>query len=162
MKRLVYIWMIVAISLAGCSKSLSPEESVAIRETVQSQEYVFTAESVSPASGRNMPLTPGYDLVVTQKAVIATLPYFGRAYSVPIDPAAAGIRFTSKKFRYSAATNARGEVDILIEPEDVVGVQQLRLNISSVGHATLQVTSRDRQAITFYGSIVQNKAATLE
>jgi hypothetical protein len=158
MKRWLYITAF--LSLAACSKSLSPEETKAIEQTVSSQAYIFKAESVSPLSGRNIQLTPGYDLQVSNNTVIAMLPYFGRAYTAPIDPAQGGIRFTSKRFRYSSTANNKGEWDILITPEDVSDVQQLRLSVSSGGRATLNVTSRDRQAITFYGYITQNKVAT--
>jgi hypothetical protein len=160
MNRLLPIIMITCIGLASCGRSLSPEETLAIQQIENSRDYIFKAESVSPLSGRNMPLSPGYDLQVTPKAVIAMLPYFGRGYAVPTDPAQGGIRFTSKRFQYSSEKNAKGELDVLIIPGDVNDVQQLRIHITSGVQATLSVTSRDRQAITFYGYVTQNKVAT--
>jgi hypothetical protein len=162
MRHWMNIVIVATITLAACNKSLTPEETQGIHETVAAQSYIFRAQSVSPLSGSNIQLSPGYDLQVTPNAVIATLPYYGRAYTAPVDPSAGGIRFTSKRFKYTATQNSKGEMDIMIIPEDVPEVKQLNLHISSRGGATLNVTSRDRQAITFYGEVIKTKIATAE
>ena len=57
------------------------------QQIVESKNYIFKAESVNPQRGRFRYLTSAeYDLVVTSDTVIAYLPYFGRAYSAPINP----------------------------------------------------------------------------
>lgn len=162
MKRLLYICMIAA-GLTACNKSINPQqESTAVQQSVNAQQYTFTATSASPLGGRNVQLTSGYDLEVSQHAVVAILPYYGRAYTAPIDPNYGGVRFNSKRFRYTATQDAKGSWDILIVPEDVPDVQQLRLNITSDGHATLYVTNTNRQAISYDGYISKNKVATAE
>src|SRR5882672_9273272 len=61
-------------------------KKAAISNMVDSQSYVFKAQSATPMSGRNRQLTSDYDLKVTKDQVVSYLPYFGRAYSAPIDP----------------------------------------------------------------------------
>jgi hypothetical protein len=104
-------------------------------------------------SGRVRQLTPDYDLKITKSSIVSYLPYFGRAYSAPLDPTQGGIQFTSKDFEYTATPRNKGGWDVLIKPKDYRDVQQMTLTISSTGYATLQVTSINRQPISFNGYI---------
>jgi|SRR5882757_1320131 len=134
------------------------EKTAAIKNLVDSQNYVFKAQSAMPMSGRTRQLTSDYDLKVTHSQVVSYLPYFGRAYTAPIDPSQGGIQFTSKDFDYSVVARKKGGWDIQIKPKDYRDVQQLSLSISENGYATLQVTSTNRQAISFNGYITAIKA----
>ncbi len=133
------------------------EKAAMIKNLVDSQRYVFKAQSAMPMSGRTRQLTSDYDLKVTHDQVVSYLPYFGRAYSAPIDPNQGGIQFTSKDFDYTRTTGKKGGWDVQIKPKDYRDVQQLSLNISETGYATLQVTSTSRQPISFYGYITAIK-----
>ncbi len=139
---------------------MSPQESSVIQEAITTQNYTFSVESVQPLGGRSIPMTPGYDLIINSSSVVATLPYFGRAYFPPTDPTQGGFRFTSNKFRYSVTSGDKGSWSIQIIPEDVENVQELHLSIGTDGYATLHVTSVNRQAISYYGYVSKNKVAT--
>lgn len=134
-------------------KDKDAEKIAAIKNLVDSQNYVFIPQSAMPMTGRVRQLTPDFDLKVTKSSIISYLPYFGRAYSAPIDPTQGGIQFTSKEFVYTATPKTKGGWDILIKPKDYRDVQQMNLSISSTGYATLQVTSISRQPISFNGII---------
>jgi hypothetical protein len=129
------------------------EKTAAIKNMVDSQNYVFKAQSAMPMSGRTRQLTSDYDLKVTKSEVVSYLPYFGRAYTAPIDPTQGGIQFTSKDFDYTVAARKKGGWDIQIKPKDYRDVQQLSLSITESGYATLQVTSTNRQPISFNGYV---------
>ena len=128
-----------------------------IKNMVDSQNYVFTAQTALPMSGSTRQLTSDYDLKVTPTVITSYLPYFGRAYTAPINPTQGGIQFTSKDFEYKATPRKKGGWDIQIRPKDYREVQQLTLSISETGYATLQVTSTNRQAISFNGYISEPK-----
>src|SRR5436853_6656541 len=66
-----------------------------IRHIIESKTYTFIAQTAQPTAGRLRELTTTYQLDVNNDSVNADLPYFGRAYSAPIDPSQGGIRFTS-------------------------------------------------------------------
>jgi len=133
-------------------------QKTAIKQLVESQNYDFKAQSALPMSGRTRQLTGGdYDLRVTKETIVSYLPYFGRAYTAPIDPSKGGIQFTSKDFDYTIANGKKGGWDIQIKPKDYQDVQQLSLSISEDGYANLQVTSTSRQPISFYGTITAIK-----
>ena len=128
-------------------------KTAAIKDLVNNRHYTFKAQTVTPLSGRFRQLTSEYDLQVSTDRIVAFLPYFGRAYSAPIDPSKGGIQFTSKDFDYSATPRKKDGWNISIKTKDVPDDQRMQLTVSSNGTATLQVTSNSRQAITFNGYI---------
>lgn len=162
--RIIYVIMIpalIGISLDRASaQKVNKQESSKedkIQNLVQSGRYVFIARTVLPMSGRVRQLTTAYDLSVTPDTIHAYLPYFGRAYTAPMDPSEGGIRFTSTKFRYNITDAQKGGWNISIEPQDVRDPQKLTINISSGGSASLHVISNRRQAISFNGIIKEKK-----
>src|SRR4051812_21227117 len=73
-----------------------------MKKLLESKDFLFTAQSVNPMRGGTRNLTSEYDLKVQPDTITAYLPFFGRAYTAPIDPNEGGIKFTSTKFSYSA------------------------------------------------------------
>ena len=130
----------------------------AIKNMVESQNYVFKAQTVLPMSGPTRQLTTDYDVKITKQSIISYLPYFGRAYSAPMDPTKGGIQFTSKDFDYTLTPGKKDGWSVLIKPKDYRDVQQMTLTISSTGYASVQVTSTNRQPISFNGTVVAPKS----
>ncbi|GAA4310128.1 DUF4251 domain-containing protein [Compostibacter hankyongensis] len=141
----------------GQSGKADPDKAAAVREMLDARNYVFKAQMVSPSSGRTRHLTSDYDLKVSQDKVEAYLPYFGRAYSAPMDPSKGGIKFSSSQFTYNTSDRKKGGWLIQIEPKDEKEVQQLTLTVSEAGYATLQVISTNRQPISFNGIMEAGK-----
>ena len=129
----------------------------AIKNMVEGQNYIFQAQQALPLGGRTRQLTSEYDLKVTKESITSYLPYFGRAYTAPIDPTKGGIQFTSKDFGYNLSPNKKDGWTAVIKPKDNRDVQSMTLNISSEGYTSLQVTSINRQPISFSGIIVAPK-----
>jgi hypothetical protein len=129
------------------------DKQAAIKNIVDSQNYVFVAQTALPLSGRTRQLTSDYDLKITKTSIVSYLPYFGRAYQAPIDPTKNSLDFTSKDFDYTSTPGKKGGWNVTIKPRDNRDVQQMNLSISSSGYGTLQVTSTNRQPISFNGYI---------
>jgi hypothetical protein len=110
----------------------------------------------NPQTGSTRQLSPDYDLTITKDTIISYLPYFGRAYVAPVDPAQGGIKFTSTNFEYKQAKDNKAW-QITIKPKDTPDVHQLYLSIFDNGYATLQVISTNRQGISFNGYIEEGK-----
>jgi len=128
-------------------------KDAAIKNLVDSQSYDFVVQTVTPLSGRTRQLTSDYDLQVTKSSIVSYLPYFGRAYQAPINSTQSPLTFTSKDFEYTATPAKKGGWNVLIKPKDNREVQQMNLSISASGYGSLQVTSTNRQPISFYGYI---------
>ena len=164
MKRCKKIFPLIflIIILSNCVLPVSAQQSgnakeVVIKNLVDSQRYVFYAQSASPMSGRQKFLTSNYTIYISKDTVMSDLPFFGRAYSAPINAADGGIKFTSINFDYKSAARKKGGWDIIIKPKDAPDVQQFTLTIYTNGTAYLNVNSTNRQSISFNGYIAKKK-----
>jgi hypothetical protein len=131
-----------------------------IKSIVEAQNYVFKANYVNPTRGVGRALTSDYDVIVAKDTITAFLPYFGRAYTAPYNPTEGGIKFTNTHFTYDSKEGKNGGWTIVIKPtgkdkniSDWRDVQAMRLTISTDGYASLQVTSSNREPISFNGTI---------
>ena len=136
-------------------KQSAKEESV--RKMIEAQDYVFKAQFVLPSRGRSRQLTSEYDLSVTKSKIEAYLPFFGRAYTAPLNPAEGGIKFSSSDFDYKVKEKKKGGWEIVMKPEDTREVTKMYLSVSTSGYASLRIISNNRDAISFNG-YVQNRS----
>jgi len=154
MKYLLIVSSILILAVS-CSQNEAQGTGVSddnVTELLESQNYIFRATTAMPARGRTIQLTSSYTLEVKKDSIVSYLPYFGRAYSAPIDRRGGGIEFTSTDFKYNAKRRNNGRYEIEIIPEDVHDVRRIFISISANGYGTLDVTSQNRQAISFNGS----------
>lgn len=152
-----YIITTALLVLLATMIQAQEKKELTTQQIVESKNYIFKVESVNPQRGRVRYLTSEYDLVVTSDTVIAFLPYFGRAYSAPINPSEGGIKFTSSDFEYTVGKKKRRSWQILIKPKDASDIQVLYLTIFDNNKATLQVNSINRESISFNGYIIEGK-----
>lgn len=155
--------------LASCSAQKSGLKQSLVADMVENQTFTFTAQSVIPTEdARYNPrvmfpngsqlyqLNGEYDVRITTDSVIAYLPYFGRAYTAPMNPTEGGIKFTSTNFEYKKSIR-KGNYEIDIVPRDEREVRNLFLTISPNGYATLRVLSLNKTAISYNGQIESGK-----
>lgn len=152
------ILLICFMAVLGISTTYaqSDDKEQQVKNLIESKNYVFKAQTVFPLGGRSRILTSSYDMRVLGDSVVTYLPYFGRAYSAPIDPTDGGIDFTSTQYDYKVKENKKGW-NITIQPKDTRDARELVLNITNSGYATLMVNSNNRQAISFNGYIEPRK-----
>ena len=161
MKTVLSLTLILLALAAGtaCSSSSQTQDANANYESIlSSKNYTFIAQSVTPMGGRNRQLTSEYDLRVLGDSVVSYLPYFGRAYTAPIDPSQGGIQFTSTVFEYEHVPRSNGGWIITIKPSDAKDVRQLTLTVTEKGYGTLQVISNSRQSISYNGYVQARKS----
>lgn len=151
------LFAFITVARAQDSVAVSTTSKTGIAGAIAAKAYVFQAQTATPMSGRVIQLSYGYELKVKNDSVTAYLPYYGRAYSAPLDPTKGGIQFTSTQFTYSAKEKKKGGWDILIQPSDGGDVRQFALSVSKGGYGTLQVISNNRQPISFYGVVSEIK-----
>ncbi len=151
-----FIAIALLLSITATTQA-QEKETASAQQLIESQNYVFKAESVNPPRGRFRQLTSEYDLVVSGDTVTAFLPYFGRAYSAPINPSEGGIKFTSSDFEYKVEKKKKRSWEVFIKPKDVSDAQELYLTIFDNNRATLRVNSANRESISFNGYIREGK-----
>ena len=133
------------------------DKAAITRQLVETQRYIFIPQSAMPLSGRVRQLSFDYSLKITKDTIDCYLPYFGRAYSAPIDATQGGIQFVTSSFEYTATPRKKSGWDITLKPKDNRDVQQMQLSVSETGYASLQVISNNRQAISYNGYITEIK-----
>lgn len=151
-------FLLFFIAVFSLSSVFAQNDSSSIKNALQSKSFVFVARTVTPMRGGLRQLTSYYDLKVSKDSLISYLPYFGRAYTAPLDPSRAGLHFTSTDFSYEINERKKGGWNIIIKPNDNTDVRELTLTVFKDGNSTLQVLSNNREAISFNGNI---KAADL-
>ena len=102
-----------------------PAKEVEIKNLLDSQQYIFYAQSVIPSSGRQRFLTSEYTVTISKDTIVSYLPYFGRAYSATIGSTDGGIKFTSVDFDYKISERKKGGWDISIHPKGGQDTQKL-------------------------------------
>jgi hypothetical protein len=149
--------MLLALAVTpATSFAQNKKDSLKIAATthwINDQDYTFKAQTTTPLSGRLRQLTTEYSVQVSKDMVISQLPYFGRAYSAPLNPSDAGIQFISKDFEYHSTPRKKGGWDITIKFKDAKDVQLMQLTVFNNGTANLQVISNSRQSINFGGYV---------
>ena len=156
MKNIIPVFLLMILTSSVINGQDKTEESV--KQMLASRNFIFKAQSVTPQTGGFRQLTSSdYDVMVTKDTIISWLPYFGRAYTAPINPSEGGIKFTSTRFEYTETKKDKNGWSITIKPKDVSDVNTLFLTVFSNGTASLQVNSINRQSISFRGHIIENK-----
>lgn len=148
----IFSFLIASLFMMAAN-SFGQDKISSLKEAIETQQYVFHAQTALPLSGGAKQLTSDYQLKVSTSSVVSTLPYFGRAYSVPYGSTDGGFNFTSAKFDYAASPGKKGGWTISIKPRDIQDFKEFSLSVSENGYGTLQVISNNRQAISFSGYV---------
>lgn len=154
-QSLIYILLIftsiLAVKCSSTKSSTNNLDKVVIENMINDHSFIFVAERMDPLRGRSRILTSSYDVRVNKDSLVSYLPYFGRAYSAPIDPTNIGTQFTSTNFTYQIQAEKKNQWRISIVPKDVQSIQELAFTIFDNGNTTLNVTSTSRDQISYSG-----------
>ncbi|WP_163268647.1 DUF4251 domain-containing protein [Dysgonomonas sp. 216] len=161
MKKPILILFIACIAslllLQGCkSKELSVADiakQAKFDENIQNRTYTFVAQSALPMGFPAVNLSPGYTVKVDGDDIDVYLPYYGRAYSAPINTTDGGLKFVRKADEYTM-TKKKDKFEITIVTSDkTMGETKLYLTIGKSGYANLNVREVNRQPISFSGIV---------
>lgn len=173
MKKLLIITTAVLglIFLQSCSTQ-SYLDKTTLTQIIEQNEFTFMAQRANPLdtstntimnsipggfANRVMNLDYGYTIVVKKDEVSVNLPYFGRAYTAPIDPRKAGFDFESKDFYIQKAQGKKGSTVMNISFRDQNTVRKMIMEVFQNGKAYVSVESNDKQPITYDGYIMKNE-----
>ncbi len=156
---LVIFLLIISFSTNVAAQSASKSDSLKsdFKNMVDSQRFVFEAQSVNPLRGNFRNLTSPYDVSVTKDTLRSYLPYFGRAHNPSYGSSQSALDFTSTDFSYSVTPNKKGGWNIAIKPKDKTDIQEYLFTVFDNGNASLNVTSTSRDAISFNGYVRAKK-----
>lgn len=165
--------MLSILVMQSCNSQAYLDKNT-VKTIVNNNEFTFVAQRAIPTnydvinimnsipnstSSRMLNLDAGYDVVIKNKELTATLPYFGRSFSGTQNPNDAGLRFVSKDYTITKKEGKKGKIILTISPNDVSKVNALHFEIHENGRAYLSVDSQDRQPISFDGYLEINEKA---
>jgi len=120
---------------------------------LDNKQFTFQPTNMLPLRGTLKQLDPVYFLKLRGDSLISYLPYFGRAYSAPLNPEDAGYNFTSTKFSYAVKAGKKNSYEITIATKDKTNNINIILTAYDNGSADLRVNSTDKQPISYNGYI---------
>ena len=152
---LIYILLIsLSMLMVQCSSTKSTATMLdkgMIEKMITDHSFIFVAERMNPLRGRTQILTSSYDVRVNSDSLVSYLPYFGRAYSAPIDPTNIGTQFTSTNFTCQINSAKSNQWQVSLIPKDVQSIQEFVFTIFDNGSTTLNVLSTSRDQISYAG-----------
>lgn len=128
-----------------------------VSNLISSGQYTFVATKLVSGKNESEPLKASYDLDISKDTLVAHLPGYQRVIHSAIGDNA----LTCNYFSYRATPGKKGSQIIIIRPEagkagDMNDIQELRLDISALGYATLTV--KGSKPISCYGYIREHIA----
>jgi hypothetical protein len=127
-----------------------------IKSLLDDKAFVFNATHVLPMGGGSKYLNYDYDVTIQHDTVVSYLPFYGRAYHVEYGGRNLGFDFTQPLEEYKMEMEDDGYM-VEVEVENGMDQIDLTFHISALGYTTLNVTSTNRQAISYYGMIDEIK-----
>lgn len=172
MKNIISWSMFGLLVLFASCTSYSNMNSATVDELVNSQQFTFMAKRANPTNAdvinvmnsmqapggmRMLDLDYGYSVILKDKEMEVTLPYFGRMFNPSYDSSKSSFRFTSKEFSLSKTRNKKGNWVLTIRPTDARNIRNMYLEIFKNGGAYLSVDADDRQPISYDGYLMKNE-----
>ena len=140
----------------GCSSSktisgASPEQ---IRQAIQSDRWLFVAQSAIAQGGRSRQIDTRYDVRFERDTLQCHLPYFGRSFSgAAAFSSGSPLDFKSTDLSIEKEELKNGGIRLKVKTRDVPSVQFMIFEIFESGTSSLSVTLTDRSPISFNGYV---------
>src|SRR5690554_346746 len=123
-----------------------------IKAGIENRTFIFRPTHALPLGGGSISLNYSFDAEVKGDTLVSYLPFYGVAYRVEYGGRNGGFDFTQPITEYESGQDDNG-YNINLEVKNKMDHLTFNFHISELGYATLNITSTNRQAITFYGHI---------
>jgi hypothetical protein len=132
------------------TKEEKVENEAKLREAIENRTFIVEVDRALPSSGSARTLTSPYSLTINGDEVKSHLPFFGRAYSVPYG-GGDGLIFESSITDYQLTFDKKGMATIVFKTKTKEDQFTYLIHIFTNGSSTIQVSSNNRQPISFNG-----------
>ena len=158
------------IVMSSCTTQ-NIEKFAAVESLLQKGEFTFVAERANPTnpeivkvmasipgnnSSKMLNLDSGYTIEIRKDELEVTLPYFGRMYTVNLDPSKNSYRFTTKDFTVDKKEGKKGSTVFTIVANDQQNIRNINMEVFKNGKTYVWIESNDRQSISYDGYITAN------
>lgn len=161
MKKIGLLFCVVCMMAASCASShLTQQEKSARRDSVSrlvkshidAKSFKIDVTHMSPLRGPSRVLSDQWSLRVHGDSLYSYLPYFGRAYQVPLD-GGKGLNFSCPVSQYVVSSPQKDRTRILIVVRNEEDEYHYTIDVFHNGSASIYVSCHNRENISFSGSM---------
>jgi len=124
-----------------------------VKKAVESGRYELNIDKANPMGGHTIHLTSEYTLRMSNDSAYSYLPYFGRAYSAPMN-GEGGIKFSEKTTEKAVVFKDKKGYTINFKVRGADDTYRFLVTIWLNGSVSINVTSNNRQTIDFSGNLL--------
>ncbi|WP_163356139.1 DUF4251 domain-containing protein [Dysgonomonas sp. 25] len=160
MKKLAFycsIMLLLAITFDSCKTGTTTQKTdTEYAQVIAQGTFTFSAQHVIPTRGTSRYLSGDYSVRLSGDTLDVYLPFFGRAYSAPMNLGEGGYKFVSTDFDYEVTSQKKGMYTVTVTPNDITNndIQGtvLFFDLGTNGYGSLRVRSNNREMISFTGT----------
>lgn len=123
-----------------------------IKSLLENRTFIFVPTHAMPLGGGNIYLNHSFDAEVNGDTLISYLPFYGVAYRAEYGARNSAFDFTQPIDEFELNENRNG-YRINFDVKNKMDYLTFNFQVSELGFATLNITSTNRQAMSFYGRI---------
>ncbi|WP_372949916.1 DUF4251 domain-containing protein [Mariniphaga sp.] len=123
-----------------------------VKNLIENKSFVFIPTHAMPLGGGSIQLSYTFEAEVRDDSIFSYLPFYGVAYHVDYGGRNSAFDFSLPIEIYEMEENGNG-YRISLEVKNKMDYITYSFHISELGYSTLNVTSTNRQAISYYGRI---------
>jgi hypothetical protein len=130
----------------------------AVKRLIDSRQFIFFVQSVMAPGGTSVPMAgENYTFRIKTDSVQLNLPYVGRSHTAVTDYSQVGFNFKAGNIDYVVKDRKRGGWNVTIPLHNATNVSMIVLNVLKDGSATLHLTPRNKQPISYQGNIAERE-----
>jgi hypothetical protein len=123
-----------------------------VKNMILDKSFVFVPTHAMPLGGGSIQLTYTFEAEIKGDSIFSYLPFYGVAYHVEYGGRNSAFDFSLPIEEYEMNEDGKG-YRINLEVKNKMDYITYSFHISELGYSTLNVTSTNRQAISYYGRI---------
>lgn len=160
MKKLLFSILLVSSAcamLSGCASAeeraaRAAEQAAKVTKALEARDYKIAVNRMYPMKGSSRSVSYGYSVEVRNDSLISYLPYFGGAYNVPYG-GGKGLNFSERigSYRENQKNNGERQIEINVTNEEDTYIYLIK--VFSNGNSSIDVTSRQRDHISYSGEL---------
>ena len=121
-----------------------------VKSMIKDKSFAFVPSHAMPLGGGSIQLSYSFEAEIKGDSIFSYLPFYGVAYRVEYGGRNSAFDFSLPLENYEMEENENG-YHIKLEVKNKMDYITYSFHISELGYSTLNVTSTNRQAISFYG-----------
>ncbi len=123
-----------------------------VKNLIENKTFVFIPTHAMPLGGGSIQLSYTFEAEVKGDSIFSYLPFYGVAYHVDYGSRNSAFDFSLPIEKYEMEEDGNA-YRINLEVKNKMDYITYSMHVSEMGYATLNVTSTNRQAISYYGRI---------